>query len=82
MTSGQTRFPIAPSSIDFDRHGEAVEMTRAAPRTGKLRTDLCVMRSVHTDAINHEPAITFMQTGSQIPAGRPSAPGSPTGSAP
>ncbi len=72
MTSGQTRFPIAPSKFDFARHGEAgTEVCETLPWTAKMVDDLCVMRSVHTDAINHDPAITFMQTGSEQP-GRPS----------
>ncbi|MEM8712395.1 MAG: DUF1501 domain-containing protein, partial [Planctomycetota bacterium] len=72
MTSGQTRFPIAPSKFDFARYGEAgTEVCETLPWTAKMVDDLCVMRSVHTDAINHDPAITFMQTGSEQP-GRPS----------
>ena len=72
MTSGQTRFPIAPSKFDFARHGESgTEVCETLPWTAKMVDDLCVMRSVHTEAINHDPAITFMQTGSEQP-GRPS----------
>ena len=72
MTSGQSRFPIAPSKFDFARHGEAgTEVCETLPWTARMVDDLCVMRSVHTDAINHDPAITFMQTGSEQP-GRPS----------
>ena len=72
MTSGQTRFPIAPSKFDFSRYGEAgTEVCETLPWTAKMVDDLCVMRSVHTEAINHDPAITFMQTGSEQ-AGRPS----------
>ena len=72
MTSGQSRFPIAPSKFDFARHGESgAEVSETLPYTAKMVDDLCIMRSVHTDAINHDPAITFMQTGSEQP-GRPS----------
>ncbi|MEM9802747.1 MAG: DUF1501 domain-containing protein [Planctomycetota bacterium] len=72
MTSGQARFPIAPSKYDFARYGESgTEVCETLPWTAKMVDDLCVMRSVHTDAINHDPAITFMQTGSEQP-GRPS----------
>ena len=72
MTSGQTRFPIAPSKFDFARYGESgTEVCETLPWTAKMVDDLCVMRSVHTEAINHDPAITFMQTGSEQP-GRPS----------
>lgn len=72
MTSGQTRFPIAPSKFDFARHGESgAEVCETLPWHGKMVDDLCIMRSLHTDAINHDPAITFTQTGSEQP-GRPS----------
>ncbi|MEL6431978.1 MAG: DUF1501 domain-containing protein, partial [Planctomycetota bacterium] len=72
MTSGQERFPIAPSKFDFARHGECgTEVCETLPWTAKMVDRMCVMRSVHTDAINHDPAITFMQTGSEQP-GRPS----------
>ncbi|MEZ6015447.1 MAG: DUF1501 domain-containing protein [Planctomycetota bacterium] len=72
MTSGQTSFPIAPSKFDFARHGECgTEVCETLPWTAKMVDDLCVLRAVHTDAINHDPAITFMQTGHQQP-GRPS----------
>ncbi|MEL6908510.1 MAG: DUF1501 domain-containing protein, partial [Planctomycetota bacterium] len=72
MTSGQERFPIAPSKFDFARHGECgTEVCETLPWTAKMVDRMCVVRSVHTDAINHDPAITFMQTGSEQP-GRPS----------
>ncbi len=71
MTSGQARFPIAPSRYRFDRHGECgMEMTELLPNLGKSADRMCLVRSVHTDAINHEPAITFLQTGNQV-TGRP-----------
>jgi len=72
MTSGQKRFPIAPSIFKFARHGQAgTWFSELLPWTSKLADDLCVIRSVHTEAINHDPAITYILTGSQIP-GRPS----------
>jgi hypothetical protein len=72
MTSKQTSFPIAPSKWDFQRRGECgTEVCDTLPWTGKMVDDLCVLRAVHTDAINHDPAITFMQTGHEQP-GRPS----------
>ncbi len=72
MTSGQTSFPIAPSKFDFKRYGQSgTEVCDTLPWTGKMVDDLCVLRAVHTDAINHDPAITFMQTGHEQP-GRPS----------
>jgi hypothetical protein len=71
MTSGQARFPIAPSIFKFARQGECgMWMTELLPWTGKVADKLCFIRSMHTEAINHEPAITYMQTGNQI-TGRP-----------
>ncbi|MEM6570013.1 MAG: DUF1501 domain-containing protein [Planctomycetota bacterium] len=71
MTSGQARFPIAPSKYSFQRHGECgMELTELLPYLGRTVDRMCFVRSVHTDAINHEPAITFLQTGNQI-TGRP-----------
>ncbi len=71
MTSGQSRFPIAPSKYSFARHGECgMWVSDLLPHTAKMVDDLCFVRSMHTEAINHEPAITFMQTGNQI-SGRP-----------
>lgn len=72
MTSGQSRFPIAPSIYDFSRCGEnGTEISNLLPYHQKMADDICVIRSLHTDAINHDPAITFLQTGSEQP-GRPS----------
>jgi len=71
MTSGQSRFPIAPTIWDFKQRGESgMWISELLPFTGKMADDLCVVRSMHTEAINHEPAITYIQTGRQI-AGRP-----------
>ncbi len=71
MTSGQARFPIAPSKYKFAKHGKSgIELTELLPYTAKVADDLCVVRSMHTEAINHEPAITYMQTGNQV-TGRP-----------
>ncbi len=74
MTSGQSRFPVAPSAFRFTRHdnrGDGLWLSELLPHLGTVANELCMVRSVHTDAINHEPAITFMQTGTQQP-GRPS----------
>ncbi len=72
MSSGQDKFPVAPSIFQFNRYGEAgTWMSELLSNTGKIADDLCVIKSMYTEAINHDPAITFMQTGSQIP-GRPS----------
>ena len=71
MTSGQKRFPIAPSMFKFKQHGESgMWVTELLPHTAKMVDDMCFIRSMHTDAINHEPAITYMQTGNQN-TGRP-----------
>ncbi len=72
MTSGQARFPIAPSVFTFKQHGQAGHwMSELLPHTARLADDLCIIRSMHTEAINHDPAMTMLQTGSQV-AGRPS----------
>jgi hypothetical protein len=71
MTSGQARFPIAPSKYKFTRHGKSgMWVTELLPYTARMVDDMCFIRSMHTEAINHEPAICFIQTGQQIP-GRP-----------
>jgi hypothetical protein len=71
MTSGQKRFPIAPSKYQFKQHGECgMWITEMLPWTAKMADDLCFMRSMNTEAINHEPAISYMQTGNQN-TGRP-----------
>jgi len=72
MTSGQKRFPIAPSRFKFQRYGKSgAWISELLPHTASIVDDLAIVRSVHTEAINHDPAITYIQTGSQIP-GRPS----------
>ncbi len=71
MTSGQARFPIAPSKFKFARHGKSgMWVSELLPWTAKMVDDMCFIRSMYTEAINHEPAITLMQTGNQI-TGRP-----------
>jgi hypothetical protein len=73
MTSGQTRFPIAPSRFEFIQQGQSgAWISELLPNIGKLADDIAVIRTMHTEAINHEPAITFFQSGSQI-AGKPCA---------
>lgn len=72
MTAGQDRFPIAPSIFKFDRHGAGgAWISDLLPFTARITDDLCFIKSMHTEAINHDPAITFLQTGTQQ-AGRPS----------
>ncbi|MCA8996731.1 MAG: DUF1501 domain-containing protein [Planctomycetaceae bacterium] len=71
MTSGQARFPIAPSKFQFEQCGESgMWVTELLPYTKKVVDDMVFVRSMHTEAINHEPAISYMQTGNQVP-GRP-----------
>ncbi len=72
MTSRQESFPIAPSKYRFARHGQSgTWLSELLPHTARVVDDLCVIRSMYTEAINHDPAVTFFQTGSQL-AGRPS----------
>jgi len=72
MTSGQKSFPLIAPKFKFVRHGKCgMELGELLPHTGKIADEICLVRSVHTEAINHDPAITFIQTGSQQP-GRPS----------
>lgn len=71
MTSGQKRLPIAPSKYKFAQYGKnGMWISELLPWTAKMADDLCFVRSMNTEAINHEPAITFMQTGNQN-TGRP-----------
>ncbi len=71
MTSGQKRFPIAPSKYKFAQHGECgMWMSEMLPYTAKMADDMVFIRSMNTEAINHEPAISYMQTGNQN-TGRP-----------
>ncbi len=71
MTSGQARFPIAPSKFRFNRHGKSgMWVSELLPHTARMVDDMCFIRSMHTEAINHEPAITYIQTGNQV-TGRP-----------
>lgn len=72
MTSAQSSFPIAPSKYRFSRHGQSgMSFSELLPHTAGIADELCLIRSLHTEAINHDPAITFFQTGAQL-AGRPS----------
>lgn len=71
MTSGQKRFPIAPSKYKFKQHGKCgMWVGELLPYTAKMVDDMVFIRSMHTEAINHEPAISYMQTGNQV-TGRP-----------
>src|SRR5471030_2817943 len=71
MTSGQARFPIAPSRYKFEQVGQSgMWVTELLPWTKKMVDDMCFIRTMNTEAINHEPAISFMQTGNQL-TGKP-----------
>lgn len=72
MTAGQTRFPVAPPHWGFKQYGECGRwISDLLPHTAKLADDIAVINSMHTDAINHEPAILMMNTGNMVP-GKPS----------
>ena len=72
MTSGQKSFPVAPTSLKFAQHGQAGTWFSAPQRhVAKMADDICVVKSMYTEAINHDPAATLFQTGSVNP-GRPS----------
>ncbi len=72
MTAYQAKFPTAPSLFKFAQHGQSgTWLSELLPHTAKVVDDLCMIKSLQTDAINHDPAVTFFQTGFQI-AGRPS----------
>jgi hypothetical protein len=72
MTAAQESFPLAPSIFGFQQHGASgAWVSELLPQTAKIADELCFIKSMYTEAINHDPAITLLQTGSQI-AGRPS----------
>jgi hypothetical protein len=72
MVAQQDRFPVVPSMYKFAQHGQSGQwLSELLPHTAKIADEICLLRGVYTEAINHDPAITFMQTGSQLP-GRPS----------
>jgi len=72
MTSTQSSFPVAPSLFHFAQHGNSgAWVSELMPHTAKIADQLCFIKSMHTEAINHDPAVTFFQTGAQL-AGRPS----------
>jgi hypothetical protein len=68
MTSGQSRYPVAPSKFTFQRHGDSgAWVSELLPYTAKMVDDLAIVRSLHTEAINHDPATTYLCTGHQLP---------------
>jgi hypothetical protein len=72
MTAYQAKFPTAPSIFQFAQHGQSGHwISELLPHTAKIADELCFIKSLQTEAINHDPAVTFFQTGFQL-AGRPS----------
>lgn len=72
MTSGQARFPVAPSKFNFERCGKSgILMSELVPHMKEIADEITMIKSVHTEAINHDPACTFVMTGSEVP-GKPS----------
>src|SRR5206468_3575987 len=72
MTSMQSSFPVVESKFEFAQHGRSgAWVSELMPHTAKVVDDLCFIKSLYTEQINHDPAVTFMQTGFQL-AGRPS----------
>ena len=74
MTSGQSRLPVAPSVFQFkkyDNNQDGLWVSELYPYTGSIAKELCVVKSVFTEQINHEPGVSFLQSGHQLP-GRPS----------
>jgi len=69
MTSGQTRFPVAPSIFRFEQAGQCGRWvsTQLLPYTSRIVDEIALVKTVHTNAINHDPASTFLMTGSEIP---------------
>ncbi len=72
MTADQKKFPLAGSKFRFDQYGQhKAWISELLPHTAKVADDLCIIKSMHTEAINHDPALTFLQTGAQV-GNRPS----------
>lgn len=72
MTSGQARLPVAPSIFKFGQYGKGgIWMSELVPHLHEVADEMAMIRTVHTDAINHDPACTFVMTGSEVP-GKPS----------
>ncbi len=68
MTAGQARFPVAPSKFAFQQPGQCgAWVSELLPHTAKIVDDIALVKSVHTNAINHDPACTFVMTGSEVP---------------
>ena len=72
MTANQKTLPVTPTKYSFSSYGQSgLELSELLPNLGRVADELCIVRSIHSEAINHDPAITFLQTGFQL-SGRPS----------
>jgi hypothetical protein len=72
MTSNQGKYPVLPAIKPFKQYGESgIHLSELLPHTGSIADEFCLVKSMHTDAVNHAPGVTFFMTGSQLP-GRPS----------
>ena len=72
MTSGQSKFPLAGTKFKFDQYGQSrAWISELLPHTASIVDELCIVKSMYTEAINHDPALTFFQTGAQV-GNRPS----------
>ncbi|HSC54796.1 MAG TPA: DUF1501 domain-containing protein [Phnomibacter sp.] len=72
MTADQAKFPLAGSKFQFSQHGQhRAWISELLPHTARMADDMCIIKTLHTDAINHDPALTFFQTGAQV-GNRPS----------
>jgi hypothetical protein len=66
MTAGQEKFPLVGSKFAFSQHGQSgAWISELFPNIAKIADDICIVKTIHTDAINHDPALTFFQTGAQ-----------------
>ena len=75
MVEGQSSYPLVKSIYDFKQYGDSgAWVSELFPHTAEIVDELCIIKSMYTDAINHEPAVMFVQTGSQL-TGRPSGHG-------
>ena len=67
MSANQSSIPLAGSQFKFSKHGKSgAELSEILPHTASVADDICIIKSIYTEAINHDPAITFLQTGSQL----------------
>ena len=67
MTANQAKFPLAASLFNFNQYGESrAWISELLPHTASIVDDLCIIKTIYTEAINHDPALTFFQTGAQV----------------